>query len=271
MEFHCRFSIKKENASQCVNAFIARFKPVSFVFAYENKGHNEGIELNPHVHSYLKYDKAPTKQQLSEFFKKQPLNKKTAGYYHKKQKETTEKNIIYVIKNECILENNFDDKIIKDYILKSKTVDEDKKLSSRDKLLNRWRQQSLICMPSSKFDLFEFIDKTYVLEFKKSPLAIGHKVSYSIYILMTVYHEISEPSFNEKLLYEKILKDLYNINYDRETLLQREMNNVWNQYKNLQHKKSVLQNDIQNLNGLITNADFIDSDDDEIINPLDHT
>lgn len=262
MEFHCRFSIMKNNASQCIDAFLGKFKPVSFCFAYENKGHEEGIELNPHVHAYLKYEKAPTKQQLSEFFKKQPLDKKKAAYYHRKQNETTEQNIIYTIKNECIISNNLDEKILNECKIKSKTIDEDKKLSSRDKILNRWKEQQIIMLPSSKFQLFEFIDKIYVLEFKKSPLAIGHKVSYSIYILMTTYFEIKNPSFNEKMIYEKVLKDLYNINYSRETLQESEMHQAYKEYEILKNKKEKISRDIA-FHESETNADFIDSDENE--------
>jgi len=90
------------------NSFIATFKPLEYVCCYENKNLESGFDVddfdneqNPHIHVWLKYDKVPTKQKVSEFFKKQPIIKKgtVAGYYHRAQIKTTEANVIYTVKH----------------------------------------------------------------------------------------------------------------------------------------------------------------------------
>lgn len=236
-EYHLRVSVKHDDAIKVLNDFMTAFKPIEVVCFYENKnyartyisqcpGHenckitcfneNEIIEeeINPHIHTYLKYDKIPTKQKVSEFFKSQPIlkAKNVAGYYHKKQSGTTEDNIVYVIKNNHCVYKNID---IEKYKIKSEKINLDKKLSSKEKLYNRYIERFGLEYPSSKFEIFKFIDEIYVNEWDKSPLAMNHMMCYSRHILCKLHKNIINK--NDKI-YELLLLNIYNINNHRELI-----------------------------------------------------
>jgi len=104
MEFHLRITVKYENAKHILDKFVATFKPVEYISGYENgdfRFDQNMPEVNPHCHAYLKYDKVPTKQKISSFFKLQSLERKSecmAGYYHRLQNTSREQNIVYSIK-----------------------------------------------------------------------------------------------------------------------------------------------------------------------------
>jgi len=272
MEYHCRISTHKEHALILLNAFCASFKPAEIVSAYENKGTREdGTIINPHCHSYVKYEKVPTKQAISAFFKKwrhllifktNPEElAQTAGYSHKIQKKGREENIVYTIKGGDIIMNTIGDDI-KEYKIKTELINENKTLPSRDKILNEWRSEyGNCCYPDSKFKLFEFIDKIYVLKWKKSPLAYGHLVSYSKYILFSIHDLAINKNYDR---YNEILHALYNIN-EGATLYENdiEVNNKkkitqLNLKKMLKDKKEDYETD----SDLI---EFEDSDTEEII------
>lgn len=214
VEKHLRVSVKHINAHSVISSFVATFKPLEWVCCYENKNldpSNLENEINPHIHCYLKYDKVPTSQKISDFFKKQPIlkSKNIAGYYHKIQSKTTKDNIIYTIKHQNFIDTNISKEILDKYIEESNSIDEDKKLSSKDKLYNRYIKKYGLILPSSKFDLFRFIDEVYVHEFDKTPLAHGHLICYSKFIVIKLFKEINdkwlEPSYKDLML------SLYNI------------------------------------------------------------
>lgn len=213
MEYHLRISTHKKDALILLNAFSAAFKCVEMVSAFETKGTKEdGTIINPHCHSYIKYETAPTKQSISSFFKKwkhliiKPANE-TAGYSHKLQKKGKEENIVYTIKGGDILINTIGNEI-NEYKKKTELINENKSLSSRDKIFNEWIANKNYVYPNSKYEMFKFIDEIYVLKWNKSPLAIGHKLSYSIYLLMKI-HAANENNNNDR--YEELLHSLYNI------------------------------------------------------------
>lgn len=211
MEFHLRISATKNNGEVILKSFCASFKPVEMVSAYENKGTREdGTQINPHYHSYIKYGTVPTKQALSSFFKKQVLLKptdKNAGYSHKIQKTTKEQNIIYTIKGGDIIINTIGDDILS-YKEKTELINDSKKLSSKEKLYNIWLMKKGLKYPESKFDLFKFIDEVYVLEWNKTPLASGHMNCYSRHILLMIHKNIEEKDIE---LYETLLLNIYSI------------------------------------------------------------
>lgn len=262
MEYHLRLSTTKENGLILLDAFLASFKPVEIVSAYENKGTREdGTIINPHCHSYLKYETVPTKQAISAFFKKwsnliiKPTTE-TAGYSHTKQKKGTAENIIYTIKGGDILKNTLGDQI-KEYQQKTEQINQNKQLSSRDKILNEWvAEYGPMFYPHSKFHLFEFIDKIYVLKWKKSPLAYGHKVSYSIYILLNI-HDLALNKDNTK--YNKLMHSLYNIN-ETETQYEQNMDLFVKQPKVKINLKKLYQ---QNKTDYETDSDVIMNDDSD--------
>lgn len=217
MEYHLRLSVEKQHALTLLNAFSASFKPVEMVSAFETKGTREdGTLINPHCHSYIKYEAVPTKQAISAFFKKwkylllKPTTE-TAGYSHKTQKKTKEENIVYTIKGGDILINTIGDDILK-YKEKTEQINNSKTLSSREKVFNEWLLIKGLVYPDSKFSIYKFIDELYVLKWRKSPLAIGHKISYSIWLLMEIHSNITD---KQEYKYNELLTGLYNINNEQ--------------------------------------------------------
>lgn len=268
MEYHLRLSIQKTNALVLLNAFCASFKPAEVVSCYEfTKIEDDGTIINPHTHSYLKYNKEPTKQAISAFFKKWQYlllkpTKETAGYSHKKQKKGTEENIVYTIKGGDYLQNTIGDDIVK-YKEKTELINMSKTLSSREKIYNEWVLKNGIVYPSSKFNIFKFIDELYVLKYRKTPLAIGHKISYSIYLLMEIHNNINN---KEEYKYNELLTGLYNINNeetrwqenlktDEEVIKQKKPLNI---KKMLEDRKKEYETDSDNI-------EFISDDETEII------
>jgi len=79
--FHLRITSDKESGTLVVNAFIKKFKPLLYIFGYEEVTHDDGT-LNKHLHGHIEYDSklVPSKQNISDFFKKHKLAGK---YYHK--------------------------------------------------------------------------------------------------------------------------------------------------------------------------------------------
>lgn len=239
-EYHLRVSVKHDLASDVINAFIKKFNPKKWICCYENKNDEEEAptfeeydqkmhdkckinedmykEKNPHIHTYIMYTKVPTKQKISEFFKTQPILKEgtVAGYYHREQTKTSAENIIYTTKGKHFISyHGFTESEIENFNVKNDKINEDKQLHTREKLFNRYKENVInnsgYEYPPSKFELFKFIDETYVLEWNKSPLPIGHKVSCSLYILMRLHKE-AKVKDNDN--YNIIMKDLYNIKWD---------------------------------------------------------
>lgn len=276
---HLRISVPHKLSSQVFESFIAKFKPYKWLGAYENKNyfthynghldHNEcklikcldeneieENEKNPHIQALIYYNEnsIPTKQQISEFFKSQPIlkgkdenGKNIAGYYHKEINKSEECNILYILKDGHIIsKDGFKEDEWNELIKKTNEINNDKKLSSKEKLYNRYIEKFGLIYPSSKFNIFKFIDEIYIFEFKKSPLAIGHKTSYAIHILMHIHKNINEK--NEDY-YDILLRNIYNIKDHNELLF--DLNNEKN-------KMEILRS----LN-VEYNCDFIDEDEDE--------
>lgn len=235
-EYHLRVSVKHDDAYKLIKDFITAFKPIEIVCYYENKNklgfnyednipethekckiniHRDELdEINPHIHTYLKYDKIPTKQKVSEFFKSQPILKvgSVAGYYHKVQKKTTEENIVYTCKGGHLV---FKNKDIEEYRIKTELINENKKLSSKEKLYNIYIERFGLKYPSSKFELFEFIDDVYIFTFNKTPLAMTHMACYSRHILKMIHKNIDEKNNH---IYELLMLSIYGINNHRELI-----------------------------------------------------
>lgn len=214
MEYHLRLSIEKTNALILLNAFCASFNVIEIVSCFEfTKIEEDGTMINPHTHSYVKYGKVPTKQSISAFFKKWKQfllkpKKETAGYSHKIQKKGTEENIVYTIKCGDYLQNTLGEDAIRKYKDKTEVINISKTMTSRDKIYHEWLLKKGLCYPRSKFEIFEFIDRLYVINWKRSPLAYGHKVCYSINLLMSIDENIIEKDINR---YKTLLHSLYNI------------------------------------------------------------
>ena len=207
MEYHLRVSVKLEHAEGVMKDFITAFKPKEYVCCYENKGDDKNEEVNPHIHCYLKYDKEPSKQKVSEFMKRQPIlkNETVAGYYHRKQTKTTDENIVYTIKGRHYIVKNID---VSSAELKTECINQDKKLSSREKLYKRYVLKNGINYPMSKYMLFEFIDDVYIFEFKKSPPNNSQLAMYSRFILKMIHSEVNKKNDD---LFKLLLLNIYGI------------------------------------------------------------
>lgn len=270
MEYHLRISVTKENSKGIIQDFITAFKPIKYVSCFEFSH----LDKNPHCHIYLKYDKLPDRRRISEFFKKQPIEKGDtkykAGYYHKPQNKTTDEHICYVIKGgDYILNNMTEDEL---QVAKTNThkINENKKLSSKEKLYNLYIEKYGFNFPSSKFNIFKFIDEIYVLNFKKSPLAIGHKICYSIHIIINIYNNINNKTDFEELEYNKLLADLYNIKYQPDKMFEVINDQDKLEYlKNKMNKHEIntfLENkyyDMLKIQTQINNSHFVDEYDNE--------
>lgn len=236
---HLRISCEHKHVNHVFQSFINRFKPKKWFGAYENKNKEaieytdyninehsfckqilckeEDTEINPHIQALMVYNIEPTKQAISEFFKKMPIlknkddkGKNIAGYYHKEITTDEETNLIYMLKdNHIISYGGYTETEIKELNKKSEIINEDKKLSPKEKLYNRWVKVKGITYPTSKYELYLFIDETYILEWNKSALATGHRNCYSIYILMMIHKNIE---LKNSLVYTELSKSIYNIN-----------------------------------------------------------
>lgn len=217
MEYHLRVSSTRENGLLVLREFQSSFKISAIVSAYEHLGINEdGAIINPHCHSYIKYDVVPKKQAVSAFFKKwkhliiKPATE-TAGYSHKVQRETTERNISYIIGDGDIIINTLGDLSL--YKEKTEIINLSKKTPSRDKIYNMWILKNGLRYPKSKFEMFLFIDNIYIFEWKKTPLAIGHKTSYSTYLLALIHQNIKE---KKDEIFEILMQNIYGIRDHKE-------------------------------------------------------
>lgn len=211
-EYHLRISQNKNECVQILTAFTKKFKVNQIVSAFEHKGYNEdGSFINPHSHSYIKYGVVPSKQSISDFFKKQALLKDEcqAGYSHVKQKTSRDKNLVYVVKQKDIILNTIGD--IQKWIDLSAKVDDEKKMPTRDKLYLLWVEEFGITLPTSKFAIYKWIDELYVLKWKKNPLSASHLFSYSKYLIINIYNNLDNKNYKGKLLYEDLLRQLNNI------------------------------------------------------------
>lgn len=213
-EYQLRISQNKSEATQILNEFQKKFKVNQMVACFEHKGYNEdGSFINPHSHAYIKYGVVPSKQSISDFFKKQALLKDEcqAGYSHKIQKTSTDRNLVYVVKQRDIIINTIGD--LKKWLDLSAKVDDEKKIPTRDKLYELWKEHNnnSIILPKSKFDIYKFIDELYVLKWKKNPLSASHLFSYSKYIIIKCFNEIEIKSTSQIMLYESLLCELNNI------------------------------------------------------------
>lgn len=271
---HLRISVEHKHASNVIDSFINKFKPIKWFVAYENKNTlnikyddyeinnhhkcvqechiDEPYEINPHIQALITYNIEPTKQAVSTFFKTQPILKNTnkelkniAGYYHKEIVKSEENNIIYMMKDlHIICHNGYTEKEIEELMKKTIKINESKSLSSKEKLYNIYLEKYGIKYPKSKYHLYRFIDEIYIYEWKKSPLALGHKLSYSTHILFEIHRNIKDK--NEEL-FEILSMNLYGIR-DHDELI---------------HNIDIEEARKYNLKCLAdTNCDFIDEDEE---------
>lgn len=270
---HLRISVRHDDASHVFDSFINKFKPIRWFAAYENKNTEKNSysqyddkdhtnclicneEINPHIQAVVVYNNEPTKQQVSAFFKTMPIlknktedGKNVAGYYHVNVEKSEGENLIYMMKDgHLITKFGYDKAYLKILEERNKQIIVSKSLSSREKILNKWIEINKIRYPKSKYELFLFIDETYILDWNKSALSMGHKQCYSAYVLTKLHQKIENKN---KELYDILMMNIYGIK-DHEELIHE-----------IDRDEAIKYNQRQ-CNEII-NCDFIDEDDEIVI------
>ena len=84
-------------------------------------------------------------------------------------------------------------------------MNDNNKLSTKEILYNKYIEKNGYIYPKSCFDLFQFIDEVYVLEWNKTPLTRKYIICYSIYILTMIHKNID---LKNEELYNILLQNL---------------------------------------------------------------
>lgn len=126
MSYHLRVTMEREEADKLLDKFVEKFKPITYVFSYEE------VEDNHHIHGHLEYDSVPKRQTISDFFKRHNLS---GCYYHKELDKDPINNLLYVLKDLDIIDHNLEDERYNTLIEATKRINEDKKKQARHKLL----------------------------------------------------------------------------------------------------------------------------------------
>lgn len=211
---HLRITGTKEHLSKIIDDFVKKFKPVAYIFGYEEKGDNK------HVHGFIIYDKQPATSTLSDFFKKH-VGSGTRGapnYYHKGCETNDLNNALYVMKELDLLKHNLSDRRFNELKQTTIKINEEKEQNQRHKLLNAFtnfmkdneikyknytdtlfkltplnkedfqlmstieaKQKELISEIQCLSYIAKFIHKAYIEEYDKEP-PLNHIKGYCLYI-----------------------------------------------------------------------------------------
>lgn len=126
MSYHLRVTMEREEADKVLDKFVEKFKPITYVFSYEE------VEDNHHIHGHLEYDAIPKRQTISDFFKRHNLS---GCYYHKEIEKEPINNLLYVLKDLDIIDHNLEQERYDTLIETTKRINDDKKKQARHKLL----------------------------------------------------------------------------------------------------------------------------------------
>lgn len=128
---HMRITISREDAPNIISAFVKKFKPIVYVFGYEDKPNNK------HIHGHLEFkseEDIPKSSTRSDFFKKHKLSGK---YYFKELDKEIKNNLLYVVKELDLLQNNLSEDEVEELREMTDAINEDKKKDPKIKLLER--------------------------------------------------------------------------------------------------------------------------------------
>lgn len=131
--YHLRVTGTKEQLISIIDKFIEKFTLNKYLFGYEEKGDNK------HMHGHLEFIDTPSRQRISDFFKKHLPERIKGGaplYYFKEVTKSKESNILYAMKEVDILKHNLSNSQFELLMKKTEEINEDKKLDQRHKLLN---------------------------------------------------------------------------------------------------------------------------------------
>lgn len=191
MERHLRITGEREDIEKIIQEFIVKFRPITYVFSYEE------VEDNHHVHAHLEYENVPKKQSLSDFMSKKGFKGK---YYHKELDKEPINNLLYVLKDLDIICHNLEQERYEQLIQTTKRINEDKKKNARHKIYELAYKKFITYidnMPESSLAEFkdyrekqpfkslsqitDFIIQLYVLDYDKEP-PLSHIRGYVLYI-----------------------------------------------------------------------------------------
>lgn len=137
--YHFRFTAPKQKSLEIAQQLVKMWAPKVYIFGQEIS--KNGVE---HCHAHLEFEQEPpSKDQRSRQYKKVGLTGNAKAYFS--QVETSdEQNKIYVCKDLDLLIHNLSDDELDRLIQIEEQINENKKLSSKDKLL----EEVKICLPS---------------------------------------------------------------------------------------------------------------------------
>lgn len=200
MERHLRITGERKKIEKIIPIFLEKFKPITYVFSYEEKGDNH------HVHAHLEYENVPKKQTLSDFMSKNGFKEK---YYHQKLDKEPLNNLLYVLKDLDIITHNLEEERYKALIETTKRINEDKKKNARHKLyeiIRKKMQDYLDKKPNYEEnkeayeewadnppftylnDIADYIIDIYVIQYDKEP-PLSHLKGYVLYIFKMLIND----------------------------------------------------------------------------------
>jgi hypothetical protein len=204
---HLRITGDKTQCKTVIDAYFKKFKAVSAVCGYEEKGENHHmhchIELDATTFEYHTSDKGKTAR--SAFFKKHHL---TGLYNFDKLKKTPLNNILYVIKDlDIVAVRNVEDEQLEELRQMTSEINENKRLDQRHKLYEKFKEHihnhELLKMDTigmTEYQLEEhrnihrisyilkFIHKVYILEWDRD-VPLGQLKAYVLYIAEHISRE----------------------------------------------------------------------------------
>lgn len=133
MEYHLRVDITLKSALEFSKKFISKFKPDIYCVSFEIAK----LTKKEHIHMYLKFDlnSVPAKSSLSDYMKKNDYFRK---YSFAKQKKSTMKHLLYILKDEKPILSNLNAELMDELMEKCMEIKMDKKLTIKEKYYNYW-------------------------------------------------------------------------------------------------------------------------------------
>lgn len=152
---HLRVTIDEKQQSEFVDNFIAKFHSAIKMYVFSSEVSDKGVH---HIHGHIEWkdDKIPKKQSFSDWFKKQKLSGK---YYHQQLDKPPINNLLYVTKDLKILSYEANDHEFVEH-LKEQTekINEDKKASSRHKLLQLFKEHLIKTLKEREEKVYKMED-----------------------------------------------------------------------------------------------------------------
>lgn len=218
---HIRITSDEKHHQDIITTFLNKYSNQIVYYVFASEISKEGVA---HIHGHIEWKILPKKQTLSDYFKKQQLSGK---YYHQQLDKPVINNLLYVTKDLKIIAHNFPEEAIQKIKQQTLDINEDKKLSTRHKLLELFKtyiveQYNSIINPLDGEPqgltlqhrelqrpgvVVHFIHNTYVKSWDKPPHLSSMKQT-ALYIMQKVTDDESIPiSYQDAItnFYEKYI------------------------------------------------------------------